>query len=282
MEWFRWQQNPWGQKLLRGLDWDVTWIAIGLGGLCIVVHMLLYVWRWRPVTSGQTAITARSPEVIDTGLRPHPLPERVLRHSLVSRLFHWSMAASVIALLLTGFLPIMGLKFSWVAPHWMVGVALTGVILFHIIHATFWKGLGWMWITRQDWRQGWLILQQLIEQSGPLSDKPGKNPLENKLFHHITGLATLATIVTGLLMMIRVDTPFWTRNPYLLPDGTWGVIYVVHGAASVALITLIMVHVYFAIRPEKRWLTRSMFTGWISLDRYLEHYDPVRWPVEKR
>ncbi len=79
--------------------------------------------------------------------------------------------------------------------------------------------------------------------------------------------------------MVKVDSPFWTRNPYLLPDDTWGVIYVLHGAASVAFITLIMTHINFAIRPDKRWITLSMIVGWIARNRYLDHYDPERWPV---
>jgi hypothetical protein len=57
------------------------------------------------------------------------------------------------------------------------------------------------------------------------------------------------------------------------------VIYVLHGVASVAFITLIITHIYFAIRPEKRWITLSMIVGWIPRTRYLEHYNPERWPV---
>ncbi len=80
-------------------------------------------------------------------------------------------------------------------------------------------------------------------------------------------------------MMAKVDTPWWDRNPYVLADSTWGIIYVTHGAGSVALITLIMAHLYFAVRPEKRWLTLSMIFGWISRENYLRHHDPKRWPV---
>ena len=270
MEWLRWQKNPWGQDMLRGLAWEVTWLAIAVGCVCMVVHMLLYVWRWR----SQTA--TGSP---DAEPQRRLLPERILRHTFASRLFHWSMAAAVIVLLLTAFLPIVGVKFAWVTPHWSAGLVLTGAIVFHIVHASFWKGLAWMWVNRQDLHDGWVTLRQTIGLPNPAPGKPGKNPLENKLFHHLTSVATLATIVTGLLMMLKVDSPIWSRNPYLLADRTWGVVYVVHGVASVALITLVMVHVYFAVRPEKRWLTRSMIVGWIPRQRYLEHYDPARWPV---
>ncbi len=156
---------------------------------------------------------------------------------------------------------------------------LTAAIIFHIIHASLWKGLSPMWINSQDLSDGWLVIKQVLGSTGPAPGKPGKNPLENKLFHHVVATATLAAIITGLIMMAKVDTPWWKRNPYILSDDTWGIIYVVHGAASVALITLVMAHLYFAARPEKRWITLSMLRGWISRERYLEHYDETRWPV---
>ena len=269
MEWLRSERNPWGQEILIGLSWDLIWVAVAAGALFVLGHALLYYWRWRvPATGGSS---------LGESLLEH-LPERILRHSLASRIFHWVMAASVLTLLLTAFLPILGIKFSWVTPHWIAGLVLTAAIVFHIFHASFWKGLSFMWISRQDLGDGWLAIKQLLG-SVASPRKPGKNPLENKLFHHAVSIATLAAIITGLFMMAKVDTPWWNRNPYILSDDTWGIIYVAHGAGSVALITLIMAHLYFAVRPEKRWITVSMIFGWISRDRYLEHHDPERWPV---
>jgi hypothetical protein len=103
--------------------------------------------------------------------------------------------------------------------------------------------------------------------------------VDHKLYHHIIALVSLGAIVTGLVMMVRIDTPFWVRNPYLLSDQLWGAVYVVHGVTGVALITLVMAHVYFAIRPEKWWITRSMVRGWVGRKEYLAHHDPVRWVV---
>jgi cytochrome b subunit of formate dehydrogenase len=86
--------------------------------------------------------------------------------------------------------------------------------------------------------------------------------------------------VTGVFMMFRVRTIFFPRNPYLFGDMTWGMMYVLHGLAGVGLIALIMVHVYFGLRPEKRAITKSMIFGWMSRDFYLKEHDPRRWPVE--
>ena len=46
-----------------------------------------------------------------------------------------------------------------------------------------------------------------------------------------------------------------------------------------AMITLVMVHVYFALRPDKWWMTGSMITGWIARADYDTHHDPRRWEV---
>ena len=89
-------------------------------------------------------------------------------------------------------------------------------------------------------------------------------------------LAGLAVIITGVFMMYRVRTPFFTRNPYLFGDMTWGMMYVLHGLAGVGLIALMMAHVYFAIRPEKLEITKSMIFGSISREHYLEQHDPER------
>jgi hypothetical protein len=65
----------------------------------------------------------------------------------------------------------------------------------------------------------------------------------------------------------------------LLGDSTWGLVYVTHGMAGVGLVGLVIAHVYFAVRPEKWWITKAMILGWITRRQYLEHHDPQRWVV---
>ena len=75
----------------------------------------------------------------------------------------------------------------------------------------------------------------------------------------------LAIVACGLVwrspawsqMMSRVRTPFFTRNPYLFDDMTWGMVYLLHGFAGVTLIALVTIHVYFALRPEKLPVTKG-------------------------
>ena len=55
-----------------------------------------------------------------------------------------------------------------------------------------------------------------------------------------------------------------------------------HGLAGVGLVGLVIAHVYFAVRPEKWWITKSMILGLITRRQYLEHHEPSRWPVGQK
>ena len=133
------------------------------------------------------------------------------------------MAASMFVLLFTAFLPIVGVKFAWVQWHWMAGLVLTGSILFHIVHATFWLDFWSIWVGPKDIPEFKAeILRELgHDVPGP---KPGKYPLGNRLYHLAIVVAGLRRrSLTGLFMMQRVRTPLFTRNPYFSSDATWGV-----------------------------------------------------------
>ena len=89
----------------------------------------------------------------DTASRPswrRKIPEKVARHQLAARLFHWIMAAAMFALLFTAFLPKVGYQFPWVTYHWIAGLVLTASIIFHIIHATFYMDFWSIWPDKID------------------------------------------------------------------------------------------------------------------------------------
>jgi cytochrome b subunit of formate dehydrogenase len=131
-----------------------------------------------------------------------------------------------------------------------------------------------------DLRDAWRRILRAAGKSEPPPDRFAEYPLENKLYHGAILAAGLAAILTGVFMMSRIRNPFFPRNPYLFSDMTWGMMYVLHGLAGIGLIALIMVHVYFGLRPEKRPITKSMIFGWMSRDFYLQEHDPKRWVVE--
>jgi cytochrome b subunit of formate dehydrogenase len=205
------------------------------------------------------------------------VPDKVKRHSLAARMFHWVMALAMFALLITAFLPRIGYPFAWVEYHWIAGLVLTASILYHIVHATFFMDPWSIWPDKIDIEDAQRRLKRARGESAPAPRKFAKYPLENKMYHMVIVLAGLSATITGLFMMKRVRTPFFTRNPYLFGDMTWGMMYVLHGLGGVGLIALIMVHIYFALRPEKLAITRSMVLGTITKEHYLEHHDPTRW-----
>ena len=49
-----------------------------------------------------------------------------------------------------------------------------------------------------------------------------------------------------------------------MSDPAWGFTYVLHGLAGVGFVGLIIAHIYFALRPEKLWITKSMIFGYIT------------------
>ncbi len=267
MELWRRAINPWNQEVLIGVSWDLMWAAIIAGAGFVVLHA---VWA-RFLAPAETAST----DDPSSGL-----PSRILRHARSERVFHWLMAVAMLVLLVTAFFPVLGLQFAWVTIHWVAGVILSALIVYHVIRATFWQDFWVMWIDKADIKAGVAELRNIMGKDGEGAPKAGKYPIDHILFHHGAAVTGLVAIATGLLMMLRLETPFWTANPYMLSDSSWGVVYVLHGLSGVGLITLTITHIYFAIRPDKWWITKSMIYGWIPRSEYLGNHDPKRWVVE--
>ena len=197
--------------------------------------------------------------------------ERIIRHKLVDRLFHWAMAASMLVLMATGLCPIIGIELDWVPIHWMAGVVLGLTIVFHTVRALF----------QQDLMSMWLGPGELIRAISSLKSRgfpmPGKYSIAQRLMHNAVTVFGLTVLGTGILLLVRIDTPFWERDPYILPQSTWGFVYVLHGLAAVIFFSLVAMHVYFALRPEKLFYTRSMLLGWITRDEFNHNHDPALW-----
>jgi formate dehydrogenase subunit gamma len=184
-----------------------------------------------------------------------PPADRVQRHAGIDRLFHWLTALAVLILMASGILPQVGVHFDWVAIHWITGVALTVLVIFHIVRALFWQHLASIWFTLAEFR----------------ARRAVKYSIAQRLMHHVMGLMVLTAVITGLLMLKKIHTPFFVRDPYFLGAHSWGVVYFLHGLAALAAVTLVMIHVYFALIPENRRYLRAMVYGWISRDEQRAH-----------
>jgi len=185
-----------------------------------------------------------------------PSPPTV-RHAAADRLFHWVMAVTVVLLGASAFLPILGVKFDWVPIHWISGVVLGVAVLYHLWRVFGVHGVGEMMPAKSDLA---MLRREVLLRHIP--DEPsGKFDVFQKLYHWTASLVILILAISGFIMLAKIDTPFWARNPAILSDWNWGVVYVVHGAAALVLLFLFILHVYFAFLPEHRALLRSMVLG---------------------
>jgi len=205
--------------------------------------------------------------------------QRLPRHKLTDRILHWLMAVCILILLGTSLLPIAGVKFAWVLIHWVTGLVLTAAVLVHIVRSLIWKSPKNMWFWISDLRDVFQMLRWDLTGTGNEPRKPGKYSPPQKLLHYAVTVIVLVAIVTGLMMLVKIDSPFWERDPYWITEASWGLVYVLHGFTALFSISVIMIHIYFALRPEKRLYTRSMIKGWISREEYQDHHDSERWKI---
>ena len=243
------KNDVWGQEVLRGVSWDLLWLVLVLSFVAIAGHAIYEAMQKR-------------------GDRPSSEGERVNRHDAIDRVFHWVMAASVFVLLITGIFPIIGLEFAWLEIHWIAGIVMTVVIVFHILRS-FTQDLGSMVVGPSD-------LKEALD--GTI--KPGKYSPAQKTMHAVVTILSFIVIVTGLIMFLQIDTPWWERTNEM-SESTLGWVFFLHGISTLGLVGVIAMHIYFAIRPEKLFYTRSMIKGWISRDELNAHHDPQRWTTDE-
>ena len=126
-----------------------------------------------------------------------------------------------------------------------------------------------VWITKSD-------LKEPFDESV----KPGKYSVAQKGMHAAVTIVTLLVILSGLVMFAMIDTPWWDRTNSL-SESALGWMFFFHGLSTLALIALIVFHLYFTLRPEKLFYLRSMIKGWISEDEHSANHDPERWAPEE-
>ncbi len=244
------KNDVWGREVLLGVSWELLWLVCVTALVVVAVHAIYMATQQkaeRPSTEGK----------------------RVQRHEPIDRIMHWVMAISILVLLFTGVLPIIGIEFSWLTLHWISGLVLTAAVLFHILRSVLQKDLTSVWISKSD-------LKEPFDES----QKPGKYSVSQKGMHAAVTVVTLLVIVSGLVMFAMIDTPWWDRTNSL-SESALGWMFFVHGLTTLALIALIVFHLYFTLRPEKLFYLRSMIQGWISEDELSANHDPERWAPDE-
>jgi len=244
----RYKRDVWGEEVILGVSWDLLWVVAVAVLILLAAHAII--------------MAALANKKMD---KPSAEGRRVLRHESIDRIFHWVMAASIFALTITGIAPIIGLRWAWLDIHWIAGLLLTFIVIFHIIRSLFWQDFKSMILGPRDFGEPF-----------DSAKKPGKYSFEQKGMHWAMTVVVLAVVVTGVVLFMQIDTPFWERTNSMA-ESQLGLMFLLHGLSTLALIALMATHIYFAVRPEKMFYTRSMFTGWISEDEMSANHDPSRW-----
>ena len=237
--------DPWGRSVLTHVAWNILWVSVFVFVTFLVAHASYIIL---------SAHRVRAKEETDALEAKHTdLPQRVKRHTFMARLFHWVVAGAVVTLLGTAFFPIMGWQFNWVDIHYPAGLVLSGAIVFHIFHTTFFLDFWSIWVGPKDIPEfkAEILRERGQEVPGPHS---AKYPIGNRLYHLVLTFVGCTVSVTGLTMLWRMGTPFITPNPYILAESTWGWVYVIHGMAGLSLAGLTAAHVIFGLRPKNWWV----------------------------
>lgn len=250
MEIIRHRYDVWGEEVILGVSWDLLWVVAVVSLILLAAHAIFM------------AALAKKKAL------PSAEGKRIKRHDAIDRAFHWIMAGSVLVLIATGISPIVGIRISWLNIHWIAGLILTFVCIFHIVRAMFWQDFKSMILGPSDFKE-------------PFDEniKPGKYSFEQKGMHWAMTFLVLAVIATGVTLFLHINTPWWDR-PSVPDEGTLGIFFLLHGTATLGLIAFTAIHIYFAVRPEKRFYTRSMVTGWISEAEMKANHDSNKWKPE--
>jgi cytochrome b subunit of formate dehydrogenase len=244
----RFKRDVWGEEVILGVSWDLLWVVAVAVLVLLAAHAII--------------MAALANKKMD---KPSAEGRRVVRHESIDRLFHWVMAGSILVLIFTGIAPIIGLRISWLNIHNISGLLLAFIVIVHIIRSLFWQDFKSIVLGPRDFGEPF-----------DSAKKPGKYSFEQKGMHWAVTVVALAVIITGLLMYMQIDTPFWNRTNSM-PESQLGLVFLLHGLSTLALVALAATHIYFALRPEKLFYTRSMISGWISEDEMTANHDTSKW-----
>ena len=188
MDFVKWGLNPWGQNILTHVSWTLFWASLFAGLMFLVAHgsyMLLSAHRKRPADRDRQA---------GSGLRE---PPRAHRAALADGegCFTGSWPPRCSCCCSRPSCPSSVCRFAWVTWHWIAGLVLTGSILFHIIHASFWLDFWSIWVGPKDIPE---IKAELLRELGHdvPGPKSGKYPLGNRLYHMAIVVAGLSAVLT--------------------------------------------------------------------------------------
>lgn len=285
-----------GQEIVGGLSWDILVLFTFLAVFVFLIHFIVRDLI-NPADHSNPG-DGPPPSEVEANLEAQNV-EEVHRFTATQRASHWIMAAAVFLLMLSGFVlmnpnltfhPPFGI--SWLDIHIVFSLVFIGYVIFHIAHVAY-KGT-WMamWFGIREIKD---LLVRFDHMIGRRDQYPRqfKYPSAQKLLHLGVTVVSFGVIITGLVMLRRVNVPgLWSETREFsflgvhfgigLGEPGWGLVnwsFVLHDLFAILLVVLVLGHVYFALRPEEWGITKSMITGSVSRKTYAEKYSPSSWDI---
>lgn len=208
----------------------------------------------------------------------------VERHPLAVRLAHWGVAVSALALLFSGFgqlpmfkrynivkLPGMGWTDDFeiqLILHYIAAAAFGAAVLFHLVYHLRRRELAAL-PRRGDVGESVRIIRAML--SGGPEPPSAKFLAEQRLAYAAIGGVSLVLLLTGMIKSAKNLGPV-NLDPTLLTAVT-----LVHTAAAMAFLGLVVAHLAAFLIRANRPLLPSMVTGRVSR-AYAQHRHPL-WSI---
>lgn len=236
------------------------------------------------VHAGLRAVNRRKRK--DAALRAPAAPGKVYMYGLYERIWHWTMAISVIALLITG----MGIHF----PGWLALGQYRSLVFIHnfasavlLINA----GLGMFFhlatgeirqfiparagLVRRIWIQATYYIKGIfVGASHPFAKtrKNKLNPLQQFTYAGLLNVLFPFQVVTGLLLWLNGILPEQTVN-----YGGLSIVAPLHNLGSWLFLSFLVLHVYLTTTGTTVTSNiEAMLTGWEKTE-----HEPSDEPVEE-
>ncbi len=223
--------------------------------------------------------------------------ERVRRHDIPQRVYHWVNLSSLLILLWTG-LTIYDLNLFGLQPlsafaqavigatytpliydlHRYAAFTLLGSLIFHITYDTGIRGVFWSELpSRADFKAQNIMAKNFLGRSREYVKFHKYNPGQKML--HI-GIAVVVILIGASGLMLSANyrwlVPVWFFNvdfDFLL---YWT--RVLHDVLTFALVAMVVMHFYFSARLENLPAFRSMITGWVPRHYQEKHFSSTEEP----
>jgi formate dehydrogenase beta subunit/formate dehydrogenase gamma subunit len=239
-EWYELPRDPvvpMGVRVLKSLLRPVGLVAL----LGTVGASFGHFLRFGPKEGTEGPADTKPPARAEAQTAPENtvVGNHIVRHSLASRVIHWTVALTFFVALLTG-LPIWTSIFGWLAAlfgglsvcrwlHPWAGIAFVaaGVVMFG-------KWVGEMRMERGDW--GWLgpKLVEYFRRKGGEDANTGKYNGGQKILFYMVIILAVVLLATGIVLWFPME---FTRP---LREASW----LIHDAAFILFAVTIVVHIY--------------------------------------